>query len=57
VSAARVSGREVSREEATTDIAARPTRVVDEHGPEAFVVSTSNWNTSVEMGMGRAAGS
>ena len=44
---------EVSWEDAMDDIAARLKAVVDEHGPEAFAVSTSNWNTSVEGGMGR----
>lgn len=44
---------EVSWDDALDDIVARLQRVIDEHGPEAFAVSTSNWNTSVESGMGR----
>ncbi len=43
----------VSWEEAMDDIALKLRAVIDEHGPEAFAVSTSNWNTSVESGMGR----
>ena len=43
----------VSWEEAMEEIAARLTEVIERHGPEAFAVSTSNWNTSVENGMGR----
>lgn len=44
---------EVSWDEAMDDIAARLRTVIDTYGPEAFAVSTSNWNTSVENGMGR----
>ncbi|HEY2223621.1 molybdopterin-containing oxidoreductase family protein [Actinomycetospora sp.] len=44
---------EVSWDEAMSDIAARLQKVIDTHGPESFAVSTSNWNTSTENGMGR----
>lgn len=44
---------EVSWDEAMGDIADRLRQIIDRHGPEAFAVSTSNWNTSVEHGMGR----
>lgn len=43
----------VSWEEAMTDIAARLRSVVEEHGPEALAVATSEWNTSVDNGSGR----
>ncbi|MGY3555495.1 molybdopterin-containing oxidoreductase family protein [Williamsia sp. R60] len=43
----------VSWDDAMGEIAERLTRVIDCHGPEAFAVSTSNWNTSVENGIGR----
>lgn len=36
-----------------SDIATRLQAVIDEYGPESFSVSTSNWNTSTENGMGR----
>ena len=51
----RGSGRwePVSWEAAMDEIADRLKAVIDRHGPEAFAVSTSNWNTSVENGMGR----
>lgn len=44
---------EVSWDAVMDDIAQRLQRVIEQHGPEAFAVSTSNWNTSVESGMGR----
>ncbi len=44
---------EVSWDAALDDIAGRLAGVIERHGPEAFAVSTSNWNTSVECGMGR----
>lgn len=43
----------VGWDEAMADIAARLSQVIDTHGPESFAVSTSNWNTSTENGMGR----
>lgn len=55
----RVGGRgsgefvEVGWDEALDEIAERLRVLVDEHGPETLAVSTSNWNTSVEHGMGR----
>lgn len=51
----RGAGRweEISHEQALDEIAAKLKAVIAEHGPEAFAVSTSNWNTSVESGMGR----
>lgn len=40
---------QVSWEDAMADIASRLKTVIDTHGPEAFAVSTSSWNTqSVE---------
>lgn len=44
---------EISHGQAMDEIAAKLRAVIEEHGPEAFAVSTSNWNTSVENGMGR----
>jgi anaerobic selenocysteine-containing dehydrogenase len=51
----RGSGKwqEVSWEEAMDDIAARLKTVVAQYGPEALAVATSQWNTSVDNGMGR----
>jgi anaerobic selenocysteine-containing dehydrogenase len=43
----------VPLDEAMGEIAKRLQTVIDRYGPEAFAVSTSNWNTSVECGMGR----
>tara|TARA_R110002049_G_scaffold303764_1_gene498339 strand:+ start:1868 stop:4078 length:2211 start_codon:yes stop_codon:yes gene_type:complete len=43
----------VTWDEALDDIAKRLQAVVAEHGPEAFGVSTSQWNTSVDHGLGR----
>jgi anaerobic selenocysteine-containing dehydrogenase len=43
----------VSWDEAMGDIAQRLQRVVKEHGPEALAVSTSQWNTQTDNGMGR----
>ncbi len=43
----------VGWEEALDDIAARLRRVIDRHGPEAFAVSTSSWNTQTDNGMCR----
>ncbi len=43
----------VSWDEAMDDIGARLKGVVDRYGPEALVVSTSQWNTSVDNGAGR----
>jgi anaerobic selenocysteine-containing dehydrogenase len=44
---------EIPYAQAMDEIAQRLQVVVDEHGPEALAVSTSNWNTGVESGMGR----
>lgn len=44
---------QVSWEEAMSDIAARLQKVVAEHGPEAFAVSTSPWNTQTDNGASR----
>lgn len=41
---------QVSWEHAMTDIAERLRKVVDQHGPEALAVATSEWNTSVDNG-------
>lgn len=43
----------VSWDEAMEEIAARLSVVIDRYGPEAFAVSTSNWNTGIESGLGR----
>ena len=52
---ARGSGEweRVSWDEAMTDIAARLQTIIDEHGPEAWAVSTSQWNTATDHGLGR----
>ena len=44
---------EISYVQAMDEIAERLAAVVAEHGPEALAVSTSNWNTAVDNGMGR----
>lgn len=44
---------EIPHAQAMDEIAERLGTVVAEHGPEALAVSTSNWNTAVENGMGR----
>ncbi len=43
----------VSWDEALDDIAARLTRIVDEHGPEAFAVAGSNANIGLDNGLTR----
>lgn len=43
----------VSWDDAMADIAARLKAVVAEHGPEAFAVSTSQWNTQTDNGAAR----
>jgi acetylene hydratase len=43
----------VSWEEAMGDIGTRLKKVIDEHGPEAWAVSTSQWNTATDHGLGR----
>jgi anaerobic selenocysteine-containing dehydrogenase len=43
----------VAWNEAMDDIALRLREVVDRYGPEALVVATSNWNTTVDNGMSR----
>ena len=43
----------VSWEEAMSDITNRLKAIVAKHGPESFAVSTSMWNTSTDMGLGR----
>ncbi|GAB5487525.1 MAG: molybdopterin-dependent oxidoreductase [Parasphingorhabdus sp.] len=51
----RGSGKweQVTWDEAFSDIGARLKKIIDEHGPEAWGVSTSQWNTSTDHGMGR----
>ena len=51
----RGSGRweQVSWDEAMADIGARLKAVIEEHGPEAWAVSTSQWNTGTDAGLGR----
>ncbi|PUB10271.1 molybdopterin-containing oxidoreductase family protein [Yoonia sediminilitoris] len=44
---------QVTWEEAMTDIASRLKGVIAEHGPEAWAVSTSQWNTGTDHGLGR----
>lgn len=44
---------EVSWEDAMTDIGARLKAIIAEHGPEAWAVSTSQWNTGTDHGLGR----
>ncbi|MBY6116645.1 molybdopterin-dependent oxidoreductase [Mameliella alba] len=45
--------QQVSWDEALDDIAARLGAIVNRHGPEAFAVSTSQWNTQTDNGMAR----
>lgn len=45
--------QEVSWDEAMDDIAARLSRIVAAHGPEALAVSTSQWNTQTDNGAAR----
>ena len=51
----RGSGRwtRVTWDEAMDDIGARLKAVIDTHGPEAWAVSTSQWNTGTDNGLGR----
>jgi len=44
---------EISYEQALDEIAERLRAVVDQHGPEAFAVSTSGWNTQTTHGFDR----
>jgi len=44
---------QVSWEEAMADIGQRLKAVVSEYGPEAWAVSTSQWNTCTDHGLGR----
>lgn len=44
---------QIPHAQAMDEIAERLGTVVARHGPEALAVSTSNWNTAVENGMGR----
>ena len=52
---ARGSGNweEVSWDEAMSDIGVRLKAIIAEHGPEAWAVSTSQWNTGTDHGLGR----
>lgn len=43
----------VSWEEAMHDIGERLTAIINEHGPEAWAVATSQWNTGTDHGLGR----
>lgn len=45
--------QQVSWEEAMSDIGQRLNAVVSEYGPEAWAVSTSQWNTCTDHGLGR----
>lgn len=51
----RGSGKweQVSWEEAMADIGKRLNKIIEEHGPEAWAVSTSQWNTGTDHGLGR----
>jgi len=44
---------QVTWEEAMSDIGSRLKKVIADHGPEAWAVSTSQWNTSTDHGLGR----
>ncbi|MEM6484610.1 MAG: molybdopterin-dependent oxidoreductase [Pseudomonadota bacterium] len=44
---------EVSWDAAIADIGARLQSIIKEHGPEAWAVSTSQWNTATDHGLGR----
>lgn len=44
---------DISWEQALDEIAAKLKVVVDQYGPEALAVATSQWNTSVDNGAGR----
>ena len=44
---------QVTWEEAFADIGARLKAIIAEHGPEAWAVSTSQWNTGTDHGLGR----
>ncbi len=44
---------QVSWDEAMTDIGARLNTIIDQYGPEAWAVSTSQWNTATDHGLGR----
>ena len=45
--------QQVSWEEAMSDIGERLKAIIAEHGPEAWAVSTSQWNTATDHGLGR----
>lgn len=51
----RGSGRweRVSWDEAMADIGQRLKKIIADHGPEAWAVSTSQWNTATDQGLGR----
>ncbi|BFM17825.1 molybdopterin-dependent oxidoreductase [Maricurvus nonylphenolicus] len=44
---------EVSWDEAMADIGKRLNAVIDQYGPEAWAVTTSQWNTGTDHGLGR----
>lgn len=43
----------VSWDDALADIGTRLKKIIAEHGPEAWAVSTSQWNTGTDHGLGR----
>lgn len=45
--------QQVSWEDAIADIGTRLKAVIAKHGPEAWAVSTSQWNTATDHGLGR----
>ncbi len=45
--------QQVSWQEAMQDIGERLSAIIAAHGPEAWAVSTSQWNTSTDHGLGR----
>ena len=45
--------QQVSWEDAMADIGQRLNTIVEEHGPEAWAVATSQWNTGTDHGLGR----
>lgn len=43
----------VSWDDALEDIGRRMNKIIDQYGPEAWAVSTSQWNTATDHGLGR----
>ena len=49
----KVNWEEISYEQAMDEIAVKLKKITDTHGPEAFAVSTSGWNTQTTHSMDR----